>query len=88
LPSPAGAAADLLRFALRALQVVGRGEHLELLVDKSDGISSQARQFQKQSIGLRKVQPSTTKQAQWPHLESLVSTANGTSQCAAQVISK
>jgi len=34
--------------------VVSRGEHLELLVDKSDGISSQARQFQKQSVGLRK----------------------------------
>ena len=33
--------------------VVDRGEHLELLVDKSDNLSSQARQFQKQSKGLR-----------------------------------
>ena len=34
--------------------VVDRGEHLELLMDKSDGLSSQARQFQNQSTGLRK----------------------------------
>mmetsp|Transcript_32079 Transcript_32079/g.67469 ORF Transcript_32079/g.67469 Transcript_32079/m.67469 type:complete len:97 (+) Transcript_32079:232-522(+) len=34
--------------------VVDRGEHLELLMDKSDNLSSQARQFQKQSKGLRK----------------------------------
>ena len=34
--------------------VVDRGEHLELLVDKSEGINSQARQFQQQSVGLRK----------------------------------
>jgi len=33
--------------------VVDRGEHLELLMDKSDNLSSQARQFQKQSKGLR-----------------------------------
>ena len=34
--------------------VVDRGEHLELLVDKSEGINSQARLFQQQSVGLRK----------------------------------
>ena len=33
--------------------VVDRGEHLELLVDKSEGFSSQARAFQAQSKGLR-----------------------------------
>ena len=45
-------ATDMMRENLA--QVVDRGEHLELLVDKSDGISNQARQFQKQSTGLRK----------------------------------
>ena len=34
--------------------VVDRGEHLELLVDKSDALGSQAQAFQKQSVGLRK----------------------------------
>mmetsp|Transcript_7431 Transcript_7431/g.12569 ORF Transcript_7431/g.12569 Transcript_7431/m.12569 type:complete len:106 (+) Transcript_7431:163-480(+) len=43
---------DMMRQNIEA--VVERGEHLELLMDKSDGLSSQARQFQKQSVGLRK----------------------------------
>ena len=43
---------DMMRANIEA--VVDRGEHLELLVDKSDGLSSQAMQFQKQSVGLRK----------------------------------
>jgi hypothetical protein len=34
-------------------RVVDRGEHLELLVDKSEGFSNSARQFQKHSSGLR-----------------------------------
>ena len=34
--------------------VVDRGEHLELLVDKSESLGSQASQFQKQSTGLRR----------------------------------
>ena len=45
-------ATDLMRANIEA--VVDRGEHLELLVDKSDSISNNARQFQKQSVGLRK----------------------------------
>tara|TARA_B110001452_G_scaffold137396_1_gene114236 strand:- start:426 stop:722 length:297 start_codon:yes stop_codon:yes gene_type:complete len=43
---------DMMRQNIEA--VVDRGEHLECLVDKSDGLSSQAMQFQKQSTGLRK----------------------------------
>ena len=34
--------------------VVDRGEHLELLVDKSEGFNSNAARFQQQSRGLRK----------------------------------
>ena len=34
--------------------VVGRGEHLELLVDKSDAFSANARAFQKESSGLKR----------------------------------
>ena len=43
---------DMMRQNIEA--VVDRGEHLELLVDKSDALGSQAMQFQKQSVGLRK----------------------------------
>lgn len=35
-------------------QVVGRGEHLEHLVDKSEGFSANAKAFQKDSSHLRK----------------------------------
>ena len=34
-------------------KVVDRGEHLELLVDKSQGLNANARAFQKQSVGLK-----------------------------------
>lgn len=43
---------DIMRQNIEA--VVHRGEHLELLMDKSDGLSSNANQFRKQSVGLRK----------------------------------
>jgi len=43
---------DLMRQNIES--VVDRGEHLELLMDKSDGLSSQANAFKKQSTGLRK----------------------------------
>ena len=43
---------DMMRANIEA--VVDRGEHLELLVDKSDALGSQAQAFQKQSVGLRK----------------------------------
>ena len=42
---------DLMRQNIEA--VVDRGEHLELLVDKSDGLTANAAAFQKQSRGLR-----------------------------------
>ena len=42
---------DLMRQNIEA--VVDRGEHLELLVDKSDGLTINAAQFQKQSRNLR-----------------------------------
>ena len=45
-------ATDVMRQNIE--QVVGRGEHLELLVDKSDGFSANARAFQRQSADLRK----------------------------------
>lgn len=45
-------ATDLMRQNLEA--VVGRGEHLEALVDKSDAFSANARAFQKDSVGLRR----------------------------------
>jgi len=45
-------ATDMMRENLEA--VVGRGEHLELLVDKSDAFSSNARAFQKESSGLKR----------------------------------
>lgn len=45
-------ATDLMRQNIE--QVVGRGEHLELLVDKSDAFSQNARAFQKESGGLRR----------------------------------
>jgi len=44
-------ATDVMRQNIE--QVVGRGEHLELLVDKSEGFSANARAFQKQSGALR-----------------------------------
>ena len=44
-------ATDMMRENIEA--VVGRGEHLELLVDKSDSFSANARAFQKDSRGLR-----------------------------------
>jgi len=47
-----GEVTDIMRANIEA--VVDRGEHLELLVDKSDALGSQASQFQKQSVGLRK----------------------------------
>ena len=47
-----GEVTDMMRANIEA--VVDRGEHLELLVDKSDALGSQASQFQKQSVGLRK----------------------------------
>ncbi|KAL3931679.1 MAG: hypothetical protein SGPRY_001021 [Prymnesium sp.] len=34
--------------------VVSRGEQLELLMDKSEGLTASARQFQKHSTGLRR----------------------------------
>lgn len=45
-------ATDVMRQNIE--QVVGRGEHLELLVEKSDDFSSNARAFQKGSVGLRR----------------------------------
>ena len=47
-----GEVTDMMRANIEA--VVDRGEHLELLVDKSDALASQASQFQKQSVGLRR----------------------------------
>jgi vesicle-associated membrane protein 7 len=44
-------ATDIMRENIE--QVVGRGEHLELLVDKSDSFSANARAFQKESKGLK-----------------------------------
>ena len=46
-----GEATDVMRQNIEA--VVGRGEHLELLVDKSEGFSANARAFQKQSGAMR-----------------------------------
>lgn len=46
-----GEATDVMRQNIEA--VVGRGEHLEHLVDKSEGFSANARAFQKQSGHLR-----------------------------------
>jgi vesicle-associated membrane protein 7 len=45
-------ATDMMRHNLEA--VVGRGEHLELLVDKSDAFTSNARAFQQESVGLKR----------------------------------
>ena len=45
-------ATDVMRQNIE--QVVGRGEHLELLVDKSDTFSANARAFQKDSSGLKR----------------------------------
>ena len=45
-------ATDVMRQNIEA--VVGRGEHLEHLVDKSDAFSANARAFQKESVGLRR----------------------------------
>ena len=45
-------ATDVMRQNIE--QVVGRGEHLELLVDKSDAFSANARAFQKDSGTLRR----------------------------------
>ena len=47
-----GEATDVMRQNIE--QVVGRGEHLEVLVEKSDDFSSNARAFQKGSVGLRR----------------------------------
>lgn len=47
-----GEATDVMRQNIE--QVVGRGEQLELLVDKSEGFSANAKAFQKQSGTLRK----------------------------------
>jgi hypothetical protein len=47
-----GEATDVMRQNLE--QVVGRGEHLELLVEKSDDFSANARAFQNQSGTLRR----------------------------------
>lgn len=44
-------ATDVMRHNIEA--VVGRGEHLELLVDKSDNFNANARAFQKGSGQLR-----------------------------------
>lgn len=44
-------AQDIMRHNIAS--VVGRGEQLECLVDKSEGFSMNARAFQKQSVGLR-----------------------------------
>jgi vesicle-associated membrane protein 7 len=44
-------ATDIMRENIE--QVVGRGEHLELLVDKSEGFSANAKAFQKESKGLK-----------------------------------
>jgi vesicle-associated membrane protein 7 len=44
-------AADLMRSNIE--KVVDRGEHLELLVDKSEGFSANARAFQRQSSSLK-----------------------------------
>ena len=44
-------ATDMMRENIEA--VVGRGEHLELLVDKSDSFSANARAFQKDTKSLR-----------------------------------
>lgn len=46
-----GEATDMMRQNIEA--VVGRGEHLELLVEKSDNFSTNAQAFQKQSKTLR-----------------------------------
>ena len=46
-----GEATDMMRQNIEA--VVGRGEHLELLVEKSDNFNANARAFQKQSTNLR-----------------------------------
>ena len=46
-----GEATDVMRQNIEA--VVGRGEHLELLVDKSAGFSANAQAFQKQSKDMR-----------------------------------
>ena len=45
-------ATELMRENIEAC--VNRGEHLELLVDKSDNLTASARQFQKHSTGLRR----------------------------------
>ena len=45
-------ATDVMRQNIE--QVVGRGEHLELLVDKSDNFSANAARFHKDSSHLRK----------------------------------
>ncbi|KAL1521388.1 hypothetical protein AB1Y20_021054 [Prymnesium parvum] len=45
-------ATELMRGNIES--VVSRGEHLELLMDKSEGLSASARQFQKHSSGLRR----------------------------------
>eukprot|EP00966_Prymnesium_polylepis_P165600 3828184-Prymnesium_polylepis.1 len=45
-------ATELMRDNIEAC--VNRGEHLELLVDKSDNLTASARQFQKHSTGLRR----------------------------------
>jgi hypothetical protein len=45
-------ATDMMRQNLE--QVVGRGEHLELLVDKSDAFSANARAFQKDTTTLKR----------------------------------
>jgi hypothetical protein len=44
-------ATDVMRQNIEA--VVGRGEHLEMLVDKSDQFNANARAFRKQSTTLR-----------------------------------
>ena len=46
-----GEATDVMRQNIEA--VVGRGEHLEHLVDKTEGFAANARAFQKQSNTLR-----------------------------------
>ena len=45
-------ATDVMRENIE--QVVGRGEHLELLVDKSADFQANASAFQKQSVGLKR----------------------------------
>lgn len=54
-------ATELMRENIES--VVNRGEHLELLMDKSEGLTASARQFQKHSTGLRVRIPASLERA-------------------------